>query len=330
MEKDNVFITTLSLDRLTLQKAVSIHVLNQPVNVALSKPEEYVKKPTTVLNINQEETDVLITPIHLESSLLITPKPIIEHVLEKYLAKKIAIYMGVPVANLSSEQRVRVPRNYSPSEGKIKGYWELFVKEGVLDLRIDLQPCRKQGYNSHYGDLDYCHWQVQFGASKVCKKSSKATNKCETSGTYAGVLMKTDTNFKFLDLQNAFRTSFETNQYVKLELKTININECETKLSQVETSQIRKVRFSPQETNQKEDEEENEEDEEEEEDEEVENNPMNSNRNTRNNDSEEEESEEEEEEDERPSTGKWKQGRKSQRSKHNRKSMSRVKGAFAI
>ena len=80
------------------------------------------------------------------------PKGLKDHVLEKYIPKKIISYLGITLKDLSDETELQINGNYQHSEGKLKGMWEVFRKKGVIDLRVDLQPCRAKGFNEHYGD----------------------------------------------------------------------------------------------------------------------------------------------------------------------------------
>jgi hypothetical protein len=45
---------------------------------------------------------------------------------------------GVNEAALS-ERVIRIPAKHGGSEGKMKGLWERFKRDGIIDLRIDLQ-----------------------------------------------------------------------------------------------------------------------------------------------------------------------------------------------
>jgi len=139
-----------------------------------------------------------------------------QHVLQEYLPRKVANYLGISVNRLTGDTALVVPSNYSGAEGKIKGLWEMFEREGVLDLRVDLQPPSKHGFDEHYGDSTTANWLVQYGPSKVSKRSSKTKQGCEGCGSFAGVLMSTDTPFSFEDLCQAMELSFQCRQHVVL------------------------------------------------------------------------------------------------------------------
>ncbi len=146
---------------------------------------------------------------------------LVDHVLEKYIPRKLAQYLGLPLKSLTDETIIRIPSKHEGSEGKIHGMWEQFVKsDGILDLRVDLQPPRREGRTSHYGDAEYANWQIQFGPSKVCKSSSRARPGLTEAGAFAGILMRTDTDFHVADFKRAMALSFCSMMYVYLDVPT--------------------------------------------------------------------------------------------------------------
>ena len=36
----------------------------------------------------------------------------------------------------------------------------MFSGDGIVDLRVDIQPAKKSGYDDHYGDRTYANIQV--------------------------------------------------------------------------------------------------------------------------------------------------------------------------
>jgi hypothetical protein len=159
--------------------------------------------------------DALVTRIPL-AAFEEAPPHLRDHVLDRYLGRKVCNYIGLPPAELSPSTPVRIPDHYQAEEGKIKGLWEMFEKDGIIDLRVDIQPPRAAGFTDHFGDRQYCHWQVQFGPSKVCKRSSRAKPNCDRAGAFAGVLVQTNRDFTFQQLQDAMRESFSARTLVVL------------------------------------------------------------------------------------------------------------------
>ena len=146
-------------------------------------------------------------------------------VLEEYLPQKIANYLGVKA--VTSTTAIRVPSKHQPDEGKIRGSWEEFQRSGVIDLRVDLQPQARQAnrqtdaFTDHIGDLNFANWQIQYGANKACKSSSRPTRKtiqlgAPAAGGFAGILMQTDTTFALSEIQEAVKQSFAHQCYVQL------------------------------------------------------------------------------------------------------------------
>lgn len=140
------------------------------------------------------------------------------HVLKEYLPRKLADYMGYPMAE---EANIRVPRLYEPAEGKIKGLWERFVDQGIFDLRVDLQP-RGKVFDFHGGDPDFAHWQVQFGTNDSCPRSTKAKD-CRR-GAFAGVLLRTGVDVEFGQLRRAFELSFASQKVVMFDPSPSRLN----------------------------------------------------------------------------------------------------------
>ncbi|KAH3743940.1 RNA ligase, T4 RnlA family protein [Pelomyxa schiedti] len=143
----------------------------------------------------------------------VAAEPVVEHVLHKYLPRKIASYFGLSPKAVDDETIVKISPTYSRSEGKIKGMWELFANKGLIDLRIDLQPPRAEGFTDHYGDRKWANLMVQFGASKLSQKSSKPRPN-DVTGAFAGLLIQTDASFNLKCVREALKLSFETHATV--------------------------------------------------------------------------------------------------------------------
>eukprot|EP00656_Telonema_subtile_P006916 TRINITY_DN13221_c0_g1_i1.p1 TRINITY_DN13221_c0_g1~~TRINITY_DN13221_c0_g1_i1.p1 ORF type:complete len:596 (+),score=159.56 TRINITY_DN13221_c0_g1_i1:115-1902(+) len=140
-----------------------------------------------------------------------------EHVCNEYLNRKVANMLGKHTNDMDDTSTLLlIPPEHKPDEGKLKGAWELFANDGVIDLRVDLQPSKHSGYDDHYGDRRFANIQVQFGASDVCKKSSRRTNKAHLSGGFAGILVATGVEHTLGHLRAAMELSFDTGAYVKL------------------------------------------------------------------------------------------------------------------
>jgi RNA ligase/3'-5' exonuclease/Prim-pol 4/R3H domain len=151
------------------------------------------------------------------------PKALSAWVLTKYLPRKISNHLGVPLSALNDNTVVCVPADYRPDEGKIKGLWERFRKHGVVDLRIDLQD-RRDHFDAHFGDSDHALWLVQYGPNACSSRSSRAARATAAVGSFAGVLMATDTDFRFGELRSAVERSFEQRCIVKLERSSVGVD----------------------------------------------------------------------------------------------------------
>lgn len=148
------------------------------------------------------------------------PGDVAAHVLDEYLPRKVADYLGCGA--VSEDTIVRVPRLHEPSEGKIKGLWERFADAGIIDLRVDLQP-RGKVFDFHGGDADFAHWQVQFGPNDSCPRSTKAKSG-DRRGAFAGVLLRTDVDVAFVQLRDAFALSFKTRKVVRYDPSPFKIS----------------------------------------------------------------------------------------------------------
>lgn len=124
------------------------------------------------------------------------------HVLTKYLNKKFSNMFGLK--QMTKDTIVNIPDNYSSDEGRIIGMWEKFE---VVDLRIDLQPKRKE-YSEHYGNSEYALFLVQYGPM--------GNDGSAPHGEFAGILLPTNCDFSFDDVVNAFKKSFDTLKIVKM------------------------------------------------------------------------------------------------------------------
>jgi len=138
------------------------------------------------------------------------PTEIQDHLVETYLPAKLCQMLGISNKKPDpSETTIQIPRRYPPDEGKIKGLWEKFSeKYNIWDLRIDLQPCRHLGYTEHEGSPDYALLLVQHGL--------KGDKKGLPSGTFGGVLVPTNYNASFDQLQQGLKLSLEQRRLVRL------------------------------------------------------------------------------------------------------------------
>ncbi len=109
-----------------------------------------------------------------------------KHVLDNYLAAKIANHLGIRRSDVNDGTVIQVPASYANSEGVISGM------ELVKGLRVDLQRAQ-----AHDGNT-YATWQVQWGTGSNGK----------TGGAYAGVLMRVATDFTFAEFRQAMSESF--------------------------------------------------------------------------------------------------------------------------
>ena len=82
----------------------------------------------------------------------VAPKHLARHVVDVYLKRKVANFLGIPFRQVAHNTPIVVSPDYCAQEGKIKGMWEAFKKKGVVDLRIDLQPSRET-FSDHYGTI---------------------------------------------------------------------------------------------------------------------------------------------------------------------------------
>ena len=127
---------------------------------------------------------------------------IANHVIDKYIPKKISTLLGIK--KIDNDTIVNIPETYCGNEGKIMGMYEkISEKYGIHDLRVDLQPQRKE-YNDHYGDSEYALFLIQSGKTN------------EKSVTHAGVLVPTCCDYRFSDISNAFDCSFANAKLVKM------------------------------------------------------------------------------------------------------------------
>ena len=135
------------------------------------------------------------------------PSDIVEHVMTKYLPKKLCNMFGQK--NMFNNTIINIPSSYVGSEGKIIGMYELFAeKHGIIDLRIDLQSPRNQ-YTAHNGNSEYALFVVQHG--KTGEKSSE----------FAGIMVPTDSDYCYSDIVTAFTESFTTSKIIKLKRKPV-------------------------------------------------------------------------------------------------------------
>ena len=138
---------------------------------------------------------------------------IIDHVLTTYFPKKICNMLGIK--HIAPETTITFPKSYSANEGKIIGMWEMFTKDNIHDLRIDLQPPQKIGYSDHYGNPEYALFLVQYGLFN---------NVLYPHGEFAGILVPTDETIKVVDMISALEHSFNSHKLIKLRRKNIPKN----------------------------------------------------------------------------------------------------------
>lgn len=108
-----------------------------------------------------------------------------KHVLESYLAAKVANLLGIRLEKVTDDVVIRIPAKYANSEGVIKS------QEEITGLRVDLQAAQR------HGEHLYAAWQVQWG-----------TGSGSNGSAYAGVLMRVDTDFTFAEFRQAMGESF--------------------------------------------------------------------------------------------------------------------------
>jgi len=133
-----------------------------------------------------------------------------DHILTTYFPKKLSILLGVK--QVYNDTIFSISDNYIGNEGKIIGMWEQFTKDNIWDLRVDLQPPKKGEYNYHNGNADLALFLVQFGL--MGNPTSKPF------GTYAGILVPTNTDILVGDLIKAMELSFNNKKIVKLKKQT--------------------------------------------------------------------------------------------------------------
>jgi len=136
------------------------------------------------------------------------PQKVQNHILEFYLPKKIAQYLGISLSEIKPETIIKIPDNYAASEGKLKGFYEEFFKDGIDDLRIDLQPQLKGEITLHNGNPEYALLLVQTG-----KEPSS------TEGMMGGVLVPTNYELSFSELVEAFKETFQTQHLIQISRK---------------------------------------------------------------------------------------------------------------
>ena len=154
------------------------------------------------------DTIVDITTFHTASDELKN------HVLNTYIPKKFSNILGIKT--LCENSTITFPRNYVGNEGKIKGMWELFTKDDIYDLRIDIQPPVKTEYTFHNGNLDYVLVLVQYGLFD--------NNNKKPHGSFAGILIPTEYDVPIKHIINAFEQSFATSKLIKMKHKNTSIS----------------------------------------------------------------------------------------------------------
>lgn len=92
------------------------------------------------------------------------------------------------------------------------GLFETFAKIGVHDLRVDLQPGRKDGPNEHYGSAEYALLLVQYGIAGSPHRA----------GNLAGVLVPTDCELATSHVVSGMEASFKARRPVKLSRRPVN------------------------------------------------------------------------------------------------------------
>lgn len=130
------------------------------------------------------------------------------HVITKYLPKKIANILGYK--QISDNTIINIPSSYVGSEGKLIGMYESIAeKYGIYDLRVDLQSPRKE-YSIHDGNSEYANLQIQSGKF------------AESSISYAGILIPTNSDIPYIDIVSALLESFEKRVLIKLKKRMMS------------------------------------------------------------------------------------------------------------
>lgn len=127
-----------------------------------------------------------------------------DHVLDQYLPKKISHYLGSKKEDIHNDTIVKIPYDYTSDEGRIKGYWEQFIDDGIQHLRIDLQVGLKGKYNGHYGNLEYALLLLQYGEDP------------STETGIAGVLIPTNFEVQYRNIKKGFELSFKNSKIIRL------------------------------------------------------------------------------------------------------------------
>lgn len=140
-----------------------------------------------------------------------------DHVVKTYLPRKISNMLGKEV---SLETVITIPKNYSANEGKIKGMWEMFTKYDIYDLRIDLQAPLNGEFTEHNGSQEYALLLVQYGLFN--------NNPAKPHGSFAGILIPTNCQIYYWQIENAIAQSLKTLKMIKIK-KNNKMNDVTTK-----------------------------------------------------------------------------------------------------
>jgi predicted kinase len=159
---------------------------------------------------NKHFTDPIKTGITFNDELL--NNDIKHHLVNEYLPNKITQLTGSKKVTINI--KLTIPNKYKSDEGKIKGLWEKFTKYNIWDLRIDLQPNTRTIYDNHYGNEEFALLLVQYGLED---------SNTVPRGTFAGVLVPVDVEYKLSEYQYAMNKALEYEGIVKMRHK-FNMN----------------------------------------------------------------------------------------------------------
>jgi predicted kinase len=222
-----VYITvdsTITLMKLLTFNGFNCHIIaiNKNNEAVIDKPKLYAFLIGFVkdhkINLVEEildsvwcDTKHVMDPLNTNLYMEPTKLSIIEYTVDVYLPAKIASLLKIKHA--TGKTTLTIPKGYKPAEGKLKGHWEQFSKNNILDLRIDLQPHTKSIYTMHNGNEEYALLLVQYGLQN---------NNRIPKGSLAGILVPVDTEYSLKEYQTALQTSFTNFQIVKMRRKFDN------------------------------------------------------------------------------------------------------------
>lgn len=200
---DNIFLID-STDKISVDKTKLTNFIYELVK------KDKINVVEEILDIVWSNNKHVTGPLNTGLAMKSIGSDISDHVIDIYLPAKLSNLSG---KKLSPKTKVAIQKGYRPDEGKMKGLWEQFTKQGIWDLRIDLQPHTKGIYTEHNGNEEYALLLVQYGL----QDSNKVPK-----GSIAGILVPVDTEYKLKEYQHAFRHSFNNKQIVKMRRNLCN------------------------------------------------------------------------------------------------------------